>query len=158
MVGKSTPATTLLDANGTPYRLHGYDHRRGTRSYGAEAVEQLGVPAARVLKTLVTLVDESPVTAVLPVERELAPKALARACHGRRAVLADASTAQRRTGYLLGAVSPLAPKTPVPLVLDSTATEFDTVYISAGRRGLEIELAPTALLELTGASTASISC
>ncbi|NYH81102.1 Cys-tRNA(Pro)/Cys-tRNA(Cys) deacylase [Actinopolyspora biskrensis] len=157
MVGRSTPATALLDANGIPYRLHGYDHRKGTRSYGAEAVEQLGVPAARVLKTLVALVDGSPVTAVLAVERELAPKALARARHGRRAVLADSSTAQRRTGYHLGAVSPLARKTSMPLVLDSAATEFDTVYVSAGRRGLEIELAPSALRELTGASTASIS-
>ncbi|WP_017973477.1 aminoacyl-tRNA deacylase [Actinopolyspora halophila] len=158
MTGKSTPATTLLDANGITYRLHGYAHSRATRSYGAEAVEQLGVSAARILKTLVALVDESPVTAVLPVCRELDPKALARARHGRRAVLAEVSTAQRRTGYLRGAVSPLAHRIPMPIVLDSAATEFDTVYVSAGRRGLEIELAPTALREVTGASTAPISC
>lgn len=158
MAGNATPATTLLDRTATRYCLHAYDHDvRSTAGYGEEAVEALGVSPERVFKTLLVEVDGTLTVAVVPVGRQLDLKALAAAVGGRRAAMADPAKATRATGYVLGGISPLGQRTRLRLVLDETATALGTLYVSAGRRGLEVELAPEDLLSLTGGTTAPIS-
>ena len=158
MAGTGTPATTLLDRTGTRYTLHTYDHdARGTAGYGEEAAAALGVSPERVFKTLLVEVDGTLTVVVVPVSRQLDLKALAAAVGGRRAVMADPAKATRATGYVLGGISPLGQRTRLRLVLDETASALDTVYVSAGRRGLEVELTPGDLLDATGGTTAAIS-
>jgi Cys-tRNA(Pro)/Cys-tRNA(Cys) deacylase len=156
-----TPATSVLAAAGVPHEVHRYDHDPRADSYGLEAVAELGaelgVEAARVLKTLVALVDDRLVVGVVPVERRLDLKALARATGGSRGALADPAVVQRSTGYVLGGVSPIGQRRPLPTVVDASALEHPTVLVSAGRRGLEVELAPADLVEVTGATVAPIA-
>lgn len=151
-----TPATTLLDRQRVPYRLHNYPHQAG-EAYGPEAARALGLDPARVFKTLVADVDGALTVGVLPVTGSLDLKALAAAVGGKRAQLAEVKAAQRATGYVAGGISPLGQRKRLPTVLDSSATAFDTVFCSGGRRGLEVELAPDNLVRLTGARLAAIS-
>ncbi|MGA4799411.1 Cys-tRNA(Pro) deacylase [Streptomyces lavendulocolor] len=151
-----TPATVALTATGTPFTLHAYDHDPASPSYGEEAAEALGVPADRVFKTLVADVDGELTVAVVPVAGQLDLKALAAAVGGKRAAMADPAAAERTTGYVRGGISPLGQRKRLRTVLDASASEHGTVCVSAGRRGLEVELAPADLAALTGAVLAPI--
>jgi Cys-tRNA(Pro)/Cys-tRNA(Cys) deacylase len=156
MAGRSTPAIALLEALKIEYRVHSYPHRAGA-AYGPEAAEALGIDPARVFKTLVTEVDGALTVGVLPVVASLDLKALAAAVGGKRAKMADISAAERATGYVAGGISPLGQKKRLATVLDASARDHETVYCSGGRRGLEVELTPADLAELTGARVAAIA-
>lgn len=151
-----TPATVALHRAGTAYTLHTYRHDPAAASYGAEAAEALGVAAERVFKTLVAEVDGALTVAVVPVTGSLDLKALAGAVGGKRAAMADPVLAERATGYVRGGISPLGQRRRLATVVDESAAGHRTVCVSAGRRGLEIELAPADLVALTGARTAPI--
>ncbi|MBM9460495.1 Cys-tRNA(Pro) deacylase [Nocardioides sp. zg-536] len=154
----ATPATTAASAAGVEFTVHEYEHDpRSTASYGVEAAQALGNDPARVLKTLLADVDGALVVAVVPVSGQLDLKALARAVGGRRAVMAEPKAAERATGYVVGGISPLGQRRAHPTVLDASALAHPTVFVSAGRRGLEIELAPGDLMRLTDAGVADIA-
>lgn len=157
MAGKGTPATALLAKQKVAHHLHAYDHDPRAESYGLEAVEALGLDRARVFKTLVAEVDGRLVVGVVPVTGQLDLKALAAAAGGKKAKMADPAAAQRATGYVLGGISPLGHRSRLPVVIDASASTFETVFCSAGRRGLEVEVAPGDLIRLTGAVVASIA-
>ncbi|ANC29671.1 Cys-tRNA(Pro)/Cys-tRNA(Cys) deacylase YbaK [Isoptericola dokdonensis DS-3] len=153
-----TPAIVALDRAGVPYTLHPYEHDPASGlSYGLEAAAALGADPAQVFKTLLADVDGALVVGIVPVAGSLDLKALARAVGGKRATMADLAVAQRATGYVVGGISPLGQKQRLRTVLDATATGFDVVYISAGRRGLDLSLAPADLLRLTGGVTADVA-
>ena len=152
-----TPATALLARQKITYALHPYPHDPRADSYGEEAAAALGVDPGRLLKTLIASIDGRLVCAVVPVSGRLDLKALAAAAGGKRGVMADAAAAQRATGYVLGGISPLGQKTRLPVVVDASALEFSSVFVSAGKRGLQVELAPADLVRLTAATTASIA-
>ncbi|MFI8964567.1 Cys-tRNA(Pro) deacylase [Streptomyces sp. NPDC053493] len=154
--GGGTPATVALTAAGTAYTLHAYEHDPATPSYGEEAAEALGVTPDRVFKTLVADVDGELTVAVVPVAGQLDLKALASAVGGKRAAMADPAAAERTTGYVRGGISPLGQRKRLRTVLDSSAASHETICISAGRRGLEVELAPADLAALTDAVLAPI--
>ncbi|THV18561.1 Cys-tRNA(Pro) deacylase [Nocardioides caeni] len=151
-----TPATTALTAAGVPFTVHDYDHDPRSTSYGEEAAEAMGIDPARVFKTLLADVDGALTVAVVPVTGQLDLKALARAVGGRKAAMADPKAAERATGYVVGGTSPLGQKRPHPTVVDASTLGHDTVFVSAGRRGLEVELAPDALVAATKAVVAEI--
>jgi Cys-tRNA(Pro)/Cys-tRNA(Cys) deacylase len=152
-----TPAIVALTAAGIPFTVHAYVHDEGVTSYGLEAATALGVDPSRVLKTLMAVVDERLVTAVVPVSGSLDLKALAQAVGGKRAAMADAALARKRTGYVLGGISPIGQRQPSPTVVDESALGHATVLVSGGQRGLDIELAPADLVRATQASTARIA-
>lgn len=157
MTGRATPATAVLDGGNVPYVLHSYHHDRRATAYGAEAAEALGVDPRRVFKTLVAGVDGTLAVGIVPVPASLNLKALAAAVGAKRGVLADAAEAARVTGYVVGGISPLGQRRALTTVLDTSAEQLATVFVSAGRRGLEIELAPGDLLRLTRARFAAIA-
>jgi Cys-tRNA(Pro)/Cys-tRNA(Cys) deacylase len=136
--------------------VHAYPHDPTTSSYGSEAAEAMGVPAERVFKTLLAEVDGVLTVAVVPVAGQLDLKALAAAIGGKRAAMADPAVAERSTGYVRGGISPLGQRRQLPTVVDASALDYPTVYVSAGRRGLEVELAPADLIRLTRARSAPI--
>lgn len=147
-----TPATKALDKAGIEYRLHRYEHDPDAQSYGTEAAEKLGLDPARVFKTLLASTDTGELlVAVVPVTGSLDIKSLATAAKAKKAAMADPGAAQRSTGYLLGGISPLGQKKRLRTFIDSSAEHWPTVYVSGGRRGLEIELCPQRLAEQTGA-------
>ncbi|WP_255952494.1 Cys-tRNA(Pro) deacylase [Streptomyces odontomachi] len=152
-----TPATVALTAAGTDFTLHSYEHDPAHSSYGEEAAEAMGVPPERVFKTLVAEVDGALTVAVVPVAGSLDLKALAAAVGAKRATMADPAAAERTTGYVRGGISPLGQRKKLPTVLDASAHDHPTICVSAGRRGLEVELAPKDLASLTGAVVAPIS-
>jgi Cys-tRNA(Pro)/Cys-tRNA(Cys) deacylase len=152
-----TPATVALTAAGVVYTVHAYEHDPAHPSYGEEAAEAMGVSPDRVFKTLVADVDGSLVVAVVPVAGSLDLKALATAVGGKRAAMADPAAAERTTGYVRGGISPLGQRKKLPTVLDSSALRHATICVSAGRRGLEVELAPDDLAHLTEAVTAPVA-
>jgi Cys-tRNA(Pro)/Cys-tRNA(Cys) deacylase len=141
---------------GVRFTLHPYDHDPAAPSYGREAAEALGVTPDRVFKTLVADVDGTLTAAVVPVSGRLDLKALATAVGGKRAGMADPARAERTTGYVLGGISPLGQRTRLPTVVDASALGFPTVLVSAGRRGLDLELGIDDLLRLTRAAVAPI--
>ncbi|MEU4654187.1 Cys-tRNA(Pro) deacylase [Streptomyces sp. NPDC023723] len=151
-----TPATVALTAADVPYTVHSYDHDPAHPSYGEEAAEAMGVPPERVFKTLVADVDGALTVAVVPVAGKLDLKALAAAVGGKRSAMADPALAERTTGYVRGGISPLGQRKRLRTVLDDSATAHPTICVSAGRRGLEIELAPADLTRLTDAVLAPI--
>lgn len=152
-----TPATTALKRARIPFSVHEYEHDPATASYGTEAVERLGVEPERVFKTLITLVDQEFVVAMLPVARSLDLKALAAAVNGKRAVTAESADAERVTGYVTGGISPVGQRRPLRTVLDESALLHGSVFVSGGRRGLELELSPGALCQAVDAAVARIS-
>lgn len=161
-MGSATPAVTACQRAGVTFELHSYVHDRRVERFGDEAVtalsDRVGQSADRFFKTLVIdLADRGPAIALVPVPRRLSLKAAAGALGARRATLADPASAQRITGYVLGGISPLGTRTAVPTVLDSTALCGARVLVSAGRRGLQIMLAPADLIRLTEALTAPIT-
>jgi Cys-tRNA(Pro)/Cys-tRNA(Cys) deacylase len=151
-----TQATEQLTRLGVRYVLHRYSHDPRHPSYGQEASEALGVPAARVFKTLLADVDGQLTVAVVPVAGSLDLKALAAAVGGKRAVMADPGRAESASGYVTGGIAPIGLRRPLPVVVDETALRHVTVFCSAGQRGLEVELAPADLVAAAGARTAPI--
>ncbi|MGW5654707.1 Cys-tRNA(Pro) deacylase [Streptomyces humi] len=151
-----TPATVALTAAGVDFTVHAYDHDPSHPSYGEEAAEAMGVSPDRVFKTLVADVDGTLTVAVVPVAGTLDLKALASAVGGKRAAMADPALAERTTGYVRGGISPLGQRRRLTTVLDASASSHTTICVSAGRRGLEVELAPASLAALTGATLAPI--
>ncbi|MEW1827612.1 Cys-tRNA(Pro) deacylase [Streptomyces sp. NPDC088196] len=151
-----TPATVALTTAGVPYELHAYDHDPSHPSYGEEAAEAMGVSPDRVFKTLLADVDGTLTVAIVPVAGQLDLKALASAVGGKRAAMADPTLAERTTGYVRGGISPLGQRKKLRTVLDASATTHPTICVSAGRRGLEVELAPDDLKTLTAAVLAPI--
>jgi Cys-tRNA(Pro)/Cys-tRNA(Cys) deacylase len=152
VAGKGTPAIVAAERAGITFVVHEYAHDPRAASYGLEASEKLGVDAERVFKTLVADVDGALTVAVVPVAAQLDLKAL-----GKRASMADAKLAERTTGYVAGGISPLGQRKELPTVVDESALAFETIHVSAGRRGLELELAPDDLLRLTGGRAAAIA-
>lgn len=156
MAGRGTNATIALERARIPFTLHEYAHDSRHESYGLEASEALGIPPDRVFKTLIAEVDGRLVTAVVPVTGELDLKALATAVGGKKAAMADVTAAERATGYVAGGISPVGQRKRLPVVLDESAMAAATMFCSAGRRGLEIELAPGDLARAAGATVAAI--
>lgn len=156
-----TPAVTMAEKAGIPFTLHRYEHDPDAPSFGTEAAEKLDLPAERVFKTLIASMAvagrDTLVVAVVPVSGQLDLKHLAAALGGKKAAMADVAEAQRATGYLVGGISPLGQKRRLPAVIDESAMAFPTVFVSAGRRGLEIELAPADLQRLTNATVAPVA-
>jgi Cys-tRNA(Pro)/Cys-tRNA(Cys) deacylase len=153
-----TPAINSAKKAEIEYFLHQYEHDSESSSYGLEAAEKLAVAPERVFKTLVVKLDTAElVVAILPVNSMLSMKSVARACGGRKAEMADKAQVQRSTGYVLGGVSPLGQKKFLKTVIERSAQQYATIYVSGGRRGLEIELNALDLQTLTQASFASIS-
>lgn len=157
MAGRGTAATVLLDRQGITYAVHAYTHDRGHDSYGLEAAQALGIAPTRIFKTLIAEVDGSLAVGVVPVAGQLDLKALAAAVGGKKAAMADVAAAERATGYVAGGISPLGQRRRLPVIIDSSAQAFETVYCSAGRRGLEIELAPADLVRAANATLAAIA-
>ncbi len=152
-----TPATVALAAAGIPFTAHTYVHDPTTTNFGLEAASALGLDPDRVFKTLLAEADARLVVGIVPVTGMLDLKALASAVGAKRAVMADPAVAERKTGYVVGGISPLGQKTPLPTVLDETALLWDTIYVSGGRRGFDVELAPVDLLSVTGGQFADIA-
>ena len=148
-----TPATAALTRAGVAFTLHPYTHADGQRHFGDEATAALGLDPARVFKTLMATVDGRLATAVVPVSGQLDLKALARALGASRAAMADVVAAERATGYVAGGISPVGQRRSHPTVLDSTALDHPSVFVSAGRRGLDLEIAPADLVRITEAIT-----
>jgi Cys-tRNA(Pro)/Cys-tRNA(Cys) deacylase len=157
VAGRGTRATELLSRLGIPHSVHRYVHDPRRGSYGLEASAALAVPAERVFKTLIADVDEQLTVAVVPVAGSLDLKALASAAGGMRARMADPTLAERATGYVTGGISPLGQRRPLPVVVDASALNFDTIFCSAGQRGVEIEIAPGDLVRAAGAAVAPIA-
>jgi Cys-tRNA(Pro)/Cys-tRNA(Cys) deacylase len=150
MGSRGTPATVAVAKAKVEHRIHEYHHDPAAPSYGLEAAEQLGVDPAGVFKTLVAEVDGRLAVAVVPVAARLDLKALAAAAGGRKAVMAEAADAERATGYVVGGISPLGHRKRLPVFLDASMQGRPTVLVSAGRRGLELELSPADLARLSG--------
>ena len=162
MSGRGTPATLLLERAGVPHVVHAYEVDPHASSYGEAAAAALGVEPERMLKTLLATVVFGEgaarlVCGVVPVAGTLDLKALAGAVGGKRGAMAEPAVAERSTGYVVGGISPLGQRTRLPTVVDETAELWDAVVVSAGRRGLSVELAPADLVRLTGAVLADVS-
>jgi Cys-tRNA(Pro)/Cys-tRNA(Cys) deacylase len=152
-----TPATVALTRAGLAFTLHEYEHDPRAASYGLEAAAALGLDPACVFKTLMADVDGKLAVGIVPVSGQLDLKGLARALGGSRAAMAELAAAERATGYVAGGISPVGQKRAHPTVLDQTAAAFDTIYVSGGRRGLDLGIAPADLVTATGAILAPIS-
>lgn len=151
-----TPATVALERAGVAFTLHPYEHDPAAASYGLEAAERLGLDSQAVFKTLLAEVDGRLVVGVVPVSGQLDLKALAAAVGGKRAAMADPATLERATGYVLGGISPLGQKKRLSTVIDESALDRPTVYVSGGKRGLDLGLAPRDLVTLLDATVAAI--
>ena len=152
-----TPATNLLTSKSIDFKAHEYSHDPNSTSFGLEAAEKLGVDPNRVFKTLIANVDESFAVAIVPVNQQVSLKSLARTLGAKRAVMADPAQAARLTGYVVGGISPLGQKRLLSTVIDQSAKEFETILVSGGRRGFDIELSPQDLAELLSAVFAEIA-
>lgn len=157
MAGAPTPAIAALTRAKVAYTLHPYHHDPATTAFGDEVVRALGWPADRVFKTLVASVDGTLTVGIVPVAAQLDLKALAAATGGKKAGLAKVADAERSSGYVAGGISPLGQRKPLPTVIDETATLFDSIMVSAGRRGLQVELSADDLARLTRAIFAPIA-
>ena len=163
MGAQGTRAIDVARRAGVMHTVHEYAHddrasvRAGGAGYALEAVAALGIEAGRVFKTIVVSVDGRLGLAVVPADTEVDLKAVADALGGRKAAIAPAAEAEKATGYVLGGISPLGTRRPLPVVVDVSASSFPTIHVSAGRRGLEIELAVTDLVRLTSGRLAPIA-
>jgi Cys-tRNA(Pro)/Cys-tRNA(Cys) deacylase len=157
MAAKATPATRAAQAAGVTVTPHEYEVDHHVEAYGEAVAAALGLDPDRVFKTLVTDVDGELVVAVVPVAARLDLKALAASAGGKHAAMADPARAEKATGYVVGGISPLGQRRSLPTVIDETVLLHDTVFVSGGRRGLQIEIAPADLLALTAGSTAAIA-
>lgn len=155
MVG--TRATAALTRAGVAFAEHSYAVQSAASSYGEQAALQLGVDPRRIFKTLLAATDRTLVVAVVPVAGQLSLKALAAAVGGKRAEMAEPAAAERATGYVVGGISPLGQRRRLPTVVDASAADHPTVYVSGGRRGLQVELDPADLIALTDAHVAAVT-
>jgi Cys-tRNA(Pro)/Cys-tRNA(Cys) deacylase len=151
-----TPATVALTAAGVSFSQHTYEHDPTARSFGLEAAQVLGLPPEQVFKTLLVDTGTALAVAVVPVAGQLDLKAMAAALGAKRVTMADPVAAQRSSGYVLGGISPIGQKRALPTVVDESAELFDVVYVSGGRRGLDLGLSPADLVLVTGAVLADI--
>lgn len=155
---RGTTATIALERAKIPFTLHEYAHNPRADSFGLEASAALGIAPERLFKTLVATVDGGALAVgVVPVNRHLDLKALAAAVGGKKAVMAEAAVAERATGYVVGGISPIGQKRRLPIVIDASALELTALFCSAGRRGLQMEIAPADLVKATGAKVADIA-
>ena len=152
-----TPATALLTKAGIAHTLHRYEHDPRAEAYGEEAAAALGVAPTQLFKTLIASVDGRLACGVVPVSARLDLKAFAAAVGGKRAELADPAAAARATGYVVGGISPIGQKQRLRVVVDASAEAFDTVFVSAGRRGLQVRLSPGDLARAASATFAPIA-
>ncbi|GAB3165453.1 Cys-tRNA(Pro) deacylase [Myceligenerans halotolerans] len=152
-----TPAIVALEKAGVEHTLQAYEHDGSRDDFGAEAADALGLPPEQVFKTLLADVDGALTVGIVPVDRKLDLKALAKAVGGKKAAMADVARAERATGYVAGGISPLGQKQRHATVLDESAEAFDVVYVSGGRRGLDVGLSPKDLLALTNGTPAPIA-
>lgn len=152
-----TPATVALDKAGTPYEARAYEHDPSAESFGLEAAEALGVDPAKVFKTLLVQTEKGLAVGIVPVATMLDLKAIASALGAKKATMAEPAVAERATGYVVGGISPIGQKSPLPTVLDDSATAHGSILVSGGRRGFDIELAPDDLLAITRATVAPIA-
>lgn len=152
-----TPAIKIAKKKKIKFRIHEYDHDPSAEAYGKEAADKLGVDPDCVYKTLVTADGKNLIVAIVPVMKRLDMKALAREAGVKKLAMADIKVVEKTTGYVVGGVSPLGQKKRLPTIIDSSAETYETIYVSGGRRGLEIELSPRDLSALLGAGFGSIS-
>jgi Cys-tRNA(Pro)/Cys-tRNA(Cys) deacylase len=152
-----TPATRLLDELGVPFTVHEYERGDDVRDFGREAAEALGLPFEQVFKTLVIDVDGSLAVAIIPVGCQLSMKRAAAAVGGKRAEMADVTRAERSSGYVHGGISPFGQRRRLPTVVDETVELFDRIYVSGGRRGLDVAVPPAALVSVLDAVVAPIT-
>jgi Cys-tRNA(Pro)/Cys-tRNA(Cys) deacylase len=157
MTSPSTPATLALERAGVPFVPHVYEHHETATNFGEEAAAALGLREEQVFKTLVVSVDGALAVAIVPVANRLDLKAIAAAVGGKKASLADPALAEKRTGYVVGGISPVGQRSKIPTVLDASASDYPTIFVSGGRRGFDIEIAPADLLRVTEATTAPIA-
>lgn len=153
-----TPAIKLAQKAKIQHKVHEYKHDKNAASFGLEAAEKMDTDANNIFKTLVVDVgDKQLIVAIVPVESMLSLKAIAKAVKAKKAVMADKDDVMRSTGYVLGGVSPLGQKKRLPTVIDASAEPLSNMFVSAGKRGLEIELAPQDLQQLTQAKFATLT-
>lgn len=152
-----TPATTALTQAAIPFTVHEFTPDPRETSYGLAAAAALGLPAISVFKTLIAQVDSTPVVAIVPVSSQLDVKALAAAHGGRRAAVVEQREAERLTGYVVGGISPFGQRRRLPTYVDDSVQHLAVVYVSGGRRGLDLGVAPGDLLEATAGRTAAIA-
>lgn len=145
----STPATVALMRLGLPFRTHTYDHDPAAGSYGLEAAEATGAPAQRIFKTLLVDTGTGLAVGIVPVSGSLNLKAVAAALGAKKVAMADPGAAERSSGYVVGGISPIGQRKPLPTVIDDSALAFDTVFVSGGRRGFEIEITAADLASAT---------
>jgi Cys-tRNA(Pro)/Cys-tRNA(Cys) deacylase len=157
MAGQSTPATMLLNHCGVGYRLHTYPQNPHADSYGIEAAQALGLAPQQVFKTLIAELDGRLIVAVVPVSAQLDVRALATVMGAKKCRMAAVADAERATGYVTGGISLLGHRKPLSVVIDVSVRNFETVFCSAGRRGLQLELAPEELVRATKATVAAIA-
>lgn len=153
----ATPATTVLVEAGITFTLHPYEHHEDNTHYGEEAAHALGVEQTQIFKTLVADVGGHLVVAVIPVGQQLDLKALAAVFDAKKATMADPAVAARSSGYVVGGISPIGQRHRLPTVLDASADDFETIFVSAGRRGLQVELAPGDLRAVTDARSVPVA-
>ncbi|MGN7189517.1 MULTISPECIES: Cys-tRNA(Pro) deacylase [unclassified Curtobacterium] len=153
----STPATLALERAGIPFTPHVYEHHETATNFGEEAAAALGLREEQVFKTLVVSVDGQLAVAVVPVANRLDLKAVAAVLGGKKASLALPALAEKRTGYVVGGISPVGQKTPLRTVVDASAADYPSIFVSGGRRGFDIELTPADLVRATDARTARIA-
>jgi Cys-tRNA(Pro)/Cys-tRNA(Cys) deacylase len=156
-LASGTPATTALTRLGLAFELHPYDHDPAAASYGLEAAAALSVPPRQVFKTLLVVAESGLSVAIVPVDRQLDLKAVASALGVKKVAMAPPADAERATGYVVGGISPVGQRKALPTVLDESAMAFERVYVSGGRRGLDLSLAPADLVTATRAQVASIA-
>ena len=152
-----TPATAVLAKADIPYAVRAYEHDPAAESYGLEAAEALGVEPARVLKTLLVDTGAGLAVGIVPVDRTLDLKAVAAALGVKKVAMADPAAAERSSGYVVGGISPIGQKRPLPTVVDESAAAHETVLVSGGRRGLDLELSPDDLVRVTAGTLAPIA-
>lgn len=154
---RGTPAIVALEQAGVAYRVHEFDAEPAQRGFGQAAADALGVEQERVFKTLIATVDDQrQVVGIVPVSGQLSLKELAAAVDGKRAEMCPPDTAERITGYVVGGISPFGQKRHLQVVIDETCVLFDTIFVSGGRRGLDIEIAPDDLIRVLDARVAPI--
>ncbi|MEA9984596.1 aminoacyl-tRNA deacylase [Subtercola sp. RTI3] len=154
--GPTTAATVALLRAGVAFTPHAYQHNDAATDFGAEAAAALSIEPGRVFKTLMVETDKGLAIGIVSVSSMLDVKALAGVLGAKRASMADKAVAERKSGYVVGGISPFGQKTPLPTVLDALALDYPTIYVSGGRRGFDVEVAPADLLSVTGGITAVI--
>ena len=152
-----TPAVSALEAADVAFTLHEFEHRPGARDYGREAADAIGVEHDQVFKTLVVVADGELAVAIVPVSCQLSLRAVAAALGAKRAELCDPQRAERATGYVVGGISPFGQRKRLTTVIDESCELYDTIFVSGGRRGLDLGIAPADLVAVTGAIVAAIT-